>query len=426
MQNDEAKLKTRIYSVDLLRGIVMMIMMLDHTRDYVYHNALIIDPTDMSTTTVPLFFTRWITHYCAPIFVFLSGVSIYLQKMYGKTNKQLSWFLFTRGLWLILLEFTVIRLLVTFNLDYGSLFGMPQVIWVIVVSMIIMAALIYLPLWLVGSLGVVTVVLHNSLDQFSLPPQIAFAPTKELSQSLWLTLHQQGLVPIGGSAAFILYPLIPWIGVMAAGYALGVVYGWDTARRKRLLLTLGIVATVLFVAVRATNLYGDRNLWTSKTEFVERQNALPTPIVPSSEPSLSEPGFSILSFLNTTKYPPSLLFLLMTLGPGLIVLALSDGISGKPFWQKIPIVFGAVPMFYYILQWIWAHGFALILSLIAGKDVGYYFNALSPDLKLPEDNGFSLPVVYLVWFAGLVATYPLCYWYGNLKRRRKYWLLSYL
>jgi uncharacterized membrane protein len=431
MQTDEAKLRTRIYSVDLLRGIVMMIMLLDHTRDFIQHDALLADPTDMSTTNVALFFTRWITHFCAPIFVFLSGVSIYLQRMNGKTNKQLSWFLFTRGLWLILLELTVIRLLVTFNLDYGTLFGMPQVIWVIGVSMIVMAALIYLPLWFVGSLGVITVVLHNLLDSFNLPPQIAFAPTKELTQSLWLVLHQQGLVPVGGSVAFILYPLIPWVGVMAAGYALGVVYSWDAARRKSLLLTLGIIATVLFVAVRASNYYGDPVRWSTEDAFVEFQKARvesgPQPPGRTfQQPEMTEPAFSIVSFLNTTKYPPSLIFLLMTLGPGLIVLGLADDVSGEPFWQRIPIVFGRVPMFYYLLQWAWAHGFAVLLSLLAGKEIGYYFNALSPDLKLPEDNGFSLPVVYLVWILGLVAIYPLCYWYGNLKRRKKHWLLSYL
>jgi uncharacterized membrane protein len=431
MSSEEAKLKTRIYSVDLLRGIVMMIMLLDHTRDYIHHNALLSDPTDLSTTTIPLFFTRWITHYCAPVFVFLSGVSIYLQKMYGKTNKQLSWFLFTRGLWLIVLEFTVIRLLVTFNFDYGSIFGMPQVIWVIGVSMIVMAALIYLPIWVVGSFGVALIVFSNLLDRFNLPPQIAFGGSPDLFQALWLILRQQSLIPVGGSMAFIAYPLIPWVGVMAAGYALGAVYNWDGERRRKWLLSIGVVATVLFVGIRATNLYGDPSVWMNRSAFTDQQMAAaeagqlpPGRTVETPQPE--EPAFSILSFLNTTKYPPSLLFLLMTLGPGLMVLALAEGISGVPFWQKIPIVFGRVPMFFYILQWIWAHSAGVILSLLAGKDVGYYFNALSPDMKLPPDNGFSLPVVYVVWIAGLVAIYPLCYWYGEYKRRTKHWALSYL
>lgn len=424
-------IKERIYSVDFLRGVVMMIMLLDHTRDFVHHNGMITDPADVATTTVPLFFTRWITHYCAPIFVFLSGVSIYLQKQNGKSNKELSWFLFTRGLWLIVLEFTVIRFLITFNFDYGSLFGMAQVIWVIGVSMIVMAALIYLPITVVGIFGLAMIVLHNLLDGFNLPPQVAFGGTPELSQAIWLVLRQPSVIPIGSSVVFVAYPLIPWIGVMAAGYALGAVYGWEPERRRKLLLTLGIVATVLFVGFRATNFYGDPQRWSGKAQFLENvtkrfEAGQLDPGVTVPTPKLEEPAFSILSFLNTTKYPPSLLFLLMTLGPGLIILALTDGISGRAIWQKIAIVFGRVPMFFYILQWISAHCFGIVLSLIAGKDVGYYFNALSPQLQMPPDNGFSLPVVYFAWIAGLVIVYRLCLWYGNFKRRNRHWLLSYL
>ena len=424
-------IKERIYSVDLLRGIVMMIMLLDHTRDFVHHGAFASDPTDVATTTAPVFFTRWITHFCAPIFVFLSGVSIYLQKMYGKPNKQLSWFLLTRGLWLVVLEFTVIRFLITFNFDYGNFVGMAQVIWVIGVSMIVMAALIYLPLWLVGSIGVAMILLHNILDVYGLPPQIAFGGSLDITQAIWLILHQQSLIPVGGSQAFVAYPLIPWIGVMAAGYALGIVFSWDPARRRKFLLSLGVLATVFFFAIRATNLYGDPSIWKSKETFLtdvtqkfEAGELDPGVTVPT--PEMSEPAFTIVSFFNTTKYPPSLLFLLMTLGPGLIVLAIAEGLSGEPIWQKVPIIFGRVPFFFYILQWIWAHGFAVILSLIVGKEIGYYFNALSPDMKLPPDNGFSLPVVYIVWIAGLVVIYPLCHWYGEFKRRKKHWALSYL
>jgi uncharacterized membrane protein len=194
-------IKERIYSVDFLRGIVMMIMLLDHTRDFVSHNGMMSDPTDPLTTTVPLFFTRWITHYCAPTFVFLSGVSIFLQKMNGKSDKELSRFLFTRGLWLIVLEFTVIRFLVAFNLDYGSFFGMAQVIWVIGVSMVVMAALIFLPLRVVGVIGLVMIVGHNLLDPFDLPPQIAFGGSPDFLQAVRLIFHQQGVIPIAGSAA---------------------------------------------------------------------------------------------------------------------------------------------------------------------------------------------------------------------------------
>ena len=425
-------IKERIYSVDFLRGVVMMIMLLDHTRDFVHQGGMTSDPTDPATTTVPIFFTRWITHYCAPAFVFLSGVSIYLQKMSGKTNRELSRFLFTRGLWLIVLEFTVIRLLITFNLDYASNFGMAQVIWVIGVSMIVMAALIHLPLKVVGILGLAMIVLHNLLDVYQLPPQIAFGGSPDFFQAVWLVLHQQSIIPVGGgSSVFVAYPLIPWIGVMAVGYAAGSVYSWDAQHRRKWLLAIGIVATLLFVAVRLTNLYGDPNKWSYQAEFVENVKVRvqagelgPNATVPT--PAMSEPAFTLVSFFNTTKYPPSLLFLLMTLGPALIILALTDSISGEAFWQKIGIVYGRVPLFFYILQWLSAHLFGIGLTLLAGKDITYFFAALGPDMQIPPDAGFSLPVVYFAWIAGLVIIYPLCLWYGNYKRRNKHWLLSYL
>jgi len=425
-------IKRRIYSVDFLRGVVMMIMLLDHTRDFVHQGALSYDPTDPATTTVPLFFTRWITHYCAPAFVFLSGISIYLQKLNGKTNAELSRFLFTRGLWLIFLEFTIIRFGIVFNLDYGF-FGMAQVIWVIGVSMIVMAVLIYLPARLVGGLGLLMIVLHNLLDRFQLPPNIAFGggdgpvdPT--FAQSLWIILHQMGIVPLfeHGPVIFVAYPLIPWIGVMAVGFAVGTIYSWDPQRRRKLLFAIGLATTVLFIAIRFTNLYGDPRPWSTQAEFVVNAAANPRPGAIET-PTLGEPAFTILSFLNTTKYPPSLLFLLMTLGPSLIVLALTDGIDGRAIWQRIAITFGRVPMFFYILQWFTAHGLAVLFSLAAGKSVGYLFmNFGENGQAAPPDYGFSLGITYLAWLTGLIILYPLCYWYGNFKQQNKHWLLSYL
>src|SRR4030095_263614 len=268
------KIKQRIYSVDLLRGVVMMIMLLDHTRDFVQHDAFMSDPTDMTTTTVPLFLTRWITHYCAPTFVFLSGVSIFLQKMNGKSNSELSRFLFTRGLWLVVLDVTGIRFLVTFNVDYSSFFGMAQVIWVIGASMIVMAVLIFLPLRIVGILGLAMILLHNLLDASDLSPAIAFGGSPSFLEAVWIALHQQGIIPVvGQSVIFVAYPLIPWVGVMAAGYALGSVYTWEAERRRKWLLAVGIIATVLFVGLRASNFYGDPSPWRNQTEFVEIRNA---------------------------------------------------------------------------------------------------------------------------------------------------------
>lgn len=402
------KLKERIYSIDLLRGVVMMIMLIDHTREFVHSAAMQFDPTDLSKTNAVIFFTRWITHYCAPVFVFLAGTSIFLQKLYGKTNAELSRFLLTRGLWLVILEFTVVRFGIVFNLDYYSSVGMVQVIWVIGVSMIFMAALIYLPTKIVGAIGIAMIFLHNLFDRFQVPPATAFggSPPPDLSQILMIVFHQQGAIPVPGTAGgiFVAYPLIPWIGVMAAGYAFGTLYGKERDLRRKWLYILGGAAVLLFVAVRLTNTYGDPSPWTSQ----------------------ETPGFTFLSFLNTTKYPPSLLFLAMTLGPAMLVLAMTDRIDGKAVWERICITFGRVPMMFYILQWFWAHLSGVVLTVLAGKDAGYFFRAPMSGPPPPEGAGFPLWVVYAAWAVGLLILYPLCSWWGGLKRRNKHWVFSYL
>jgi uncharacterized membrane protein len=355
----DVQLKRRIYAVDLLRGVVMMIMLLDHTRDFVHSGGLLFDPTDLTQTNAPLFFTRWITHYCAPAFVFLSGVSIYLQRLAGKSDAELSRFLWTRGLWLVFLEFTVVRFGFTFNLDY-SFFGGAQVIWVIGVSMILMAGIIYLPMKWVGFAAIAIIALHNLLDVYSLPPQVAFGDPASLVswRAAWLFLHQQGIVSLfGGPIILVLYPLIPWIGVMAAGWTFGSLYAWDPKRRRRWLYCIGAAATFLFLAIRSINVYGDPSAWSFQ------QTSLLT----------------ILSFLNTTKYPPSLLFLLMTLGPAIRALAVTDGIDGRALWQRICITYGRVPMFFYILQWFFAHGAGVLLSALAGKDFWYLLVNRGPE-----------------------------------------------
>lgn len=404
----DENLSRRIFAVDLLRGIVMMIMMLDHVREFVHAGALTSDPTDPATTTIAVFFTRWITHFCAPTFVFLSGVSIYLQKANGKTNAELSRFLWTRGLWLIILEFTLIRFLIVFNLDY-TFIGMAQVIWVIGVSMIVMAALIYLPVKVVGISGLLMIVLHNLLDGIQVPPNIAFVgtPPPDLAQSFWIILHQVGVVRLfsGGSQLFFAYPIIPWVGVMMAGFALGTTYNWDIEHRRKILLKLGLLAITLFVVLRLINIYGDPVSWRH----------------------FDTPAATVLSFFNTTKYPPSLLFLLMTLGPALIVLAATDRIDASSAWQRVCITFGRVPMFYYFLQWLVAHVSGVLLGYLAGIDVGYLFLALfDMGQNAPPGHGFPLWVVYAVWVVGLMLIYPLCAWFAGVKKRNRHWALSYL
>ncbi len=397
----------RLGSIDFLRGLVMVIMLLDHTREYVHADAYRFNPTDLSKTGIILFFTRWITHFCAPTFVFLAGTSIFLQQMRGKSRPELAKFLLTRGLWLIVLEFTLIRFAVFFNIDY-SFVGLAEVIWVFGVSMIVLAGFIFLPLRLVAVLGIAMIVLHNLLDGIKVSPAISMAgtPAPDLTQTLWLFLHQPGFVPLFGNkqALFVAYPLIPWIGVMASGYALGAVYQWEAVQRRRFLFQLGIGLVVLFVVIRLLNIYGDPQIWTSQPD----------------------PAFTVLSFLNTTKYPPSLLFLLMTLGPALVILAWAEAIPKDNIVNRILNTFGRVPLFYFILQMFVAHAFGVILNYLAGKSITYFFLKFPDSAAAPPDAGFPLWVVYAAWLFGLILLYPLCYWYGKVKQKHRGFPFSYL
>jgi uncharacterized membrane protein len=407
MSDISRKTRQRIDSIDLLRGLVMVIMLLDHTREYVHADAFRFSPTDLSKTNVLLFFTRWITHLCAPTFVFLAGTSIYLQLMRGKSRAELSKFLLTRGLWLIILEFTIVRFAIFFNVDYAFL-GLAEVIWVFGVSMIVLAALIFLPVRAAAAIGIAVVALHNLLDGITVPPATAMAgtPAPDALQKMWLFLHQPGFVPVFQDVKlFIAYPLLPWVGVMAAGYALGAVYVWEAARRRKFLFRLGLVVLGLFVLIRAINIYGDPQPWAAQPSAI----------------------FTILSFLNTTKYPASLLFLLMTLGPALLILAWTDNAPKRGFLSRIFITFGRVPLFYFILQMFVAHGFGVLLNYLAGKSVGYFFlNFPASATDAPPDAGFALWVVYAAWLGGVALLYPLCLWYGKVKQHRRGFPFSYL
>jgi uncharacterized membrane protein len=394
---------------------VMVIMMLDHTRDFVHYGSFQFDPTDLTKTNVALFFTRWITHFCAPVFVFLAGTGAYLQIARGKSKSELSRFLVTRGLWLIFLEFTWVRICVTFSIDYRFL-GMMQVIWVIGVSMIVLAALIHLPLRVVAGIGIGMIALHNLLDRFHVQGwRGPDSPVPGLWAKLYIILHQANEpFPIFGwpsPVVFVLYPLIPWIGVMAAGYAFGRIYQMPVERRRRLLVILGSGATLLFILLRATNLYGDPAHWS-------RQNSI---------------TFTILSFLNTTKYPPSLLFLMMTLGPAMLALAWFEILLGashsNSIWSRLSefvVTFGRVPLFFYLLQWPSAHLIAVLVHYVAGKPWRWMFGSLIGISGPPSGVGFNLWVVYACWIAGVLFLYPLCKWFAGVKARKRDWWLSYL
>ena len=411
--------RSRVDSIDLLRGIVMVIMMLDHTRDFVHNAALQFDPLDLSQTNGWLFFTRWTTHFCAPVFVFLAGTGAYLQFARGKSKGELSRFLISRGLWLILLEFTVVRFGVTFSADPRML-GFVQVIWVIGVSMIVLALLIHLPLRVIGLFGLVMVALHNLLDHLTVQGwQGPGTPVPGLGAKLWIILHQQGGFPIAGFPSpllFVAYPLIPWVGVMAVGYAFGALYQVEAQLRRRLLLAIGGIVSAFFITMRFANFYGDSARWS------QQKNAL----------------FTLMSFLNTTKYPPSLLYLLMTIGPAIMALALFEAKStaqgaqapqrSQGSWLRNALVtFGRVPLFFYLLQWYTAHLISILLHVAFGKPVKWLFQTPIDWFGAPHPGiGFNLAVVYASWLAGVVLVYPLCKWFAGVKQRRRDWWLSYL
>lgn len=400
----QAPVAKRVNAVDLLRGLVMVIMLLDHTREFFHQDTLNFDPSDFSKTNTLLFFTRWVTHFCAPVFVFLAGTGAYLQVLRGKSKPELSRFLLTRGLWLIVLELTLIRVLVWFNLDFHFLF-MLQVIWVIGIGMMLLAGLLHLPLRVVTVGSIAMIALHNLLDGIRV--QGFPAPGKPLPggwDTLWMLLHQQGMVYLTPKVyGLILYPLIPWVAVLTAGYCFGAVYQWEAERRRQFLTRLGAGLLAGFVLLRALNVYGDPSRWSRQKNF----------------------WFTVLSFLNVSKYPPSLLFLLLTLGVAILALPWFE--LSKGFLARVMITFGRVPLLFYLGQWVSAHGLAVVVGYLAGQPVGWLFGTM---LEQPRPNpgnlGFSLWVVYVFWLVGLSLLYPVCRWFAAVKQRRHDWWLSYL
>lgn len=374
--------------------MVIILMALDHTRDFFHHGAFEgWDPLDLSRTNVALFFTRWITHFCAPVFVFLAGTGAYLSGTRGKSKGELSWYLLTRGVWLVLLEITWVRCLGwTFSFDFGSIWLL--VIWALGISMIVLAGLIHLPGWLIAAFGLLLIAGHNSLDGISPKSWGAFGP-------LWQLLHAGGGFELRpGLTIGAGYPLIPWIGVMAVGYAFGQIVVMEQNTRRRLLLGLGLGACLLFLLLRGTNLYGDKAPWTPK------DNALLT----------------FFAMLKCEKYPPSLSYLLMTLGPALLVLLALD--RGIPRWLKPALVFGRVPLFFYLLHLPLIHGLSVAVHWVRFHDVRWLMGVA--DAKPPPNAGYGLVGTYLVWLVVILILYPVCRWFAELKRRRRDAWLSYL
>ena len=416
--------RPRLHSVDLLRGLVMVVMALDHTRDFVHSGAMAFRPEDLTKTTAAIFMTRWVTHFCAPVFMLCAGVGAFLRlERSGGSKADLSRFLWTRGLWLIVLEVTVVRLGFFFNVKYDLVILL--VFWALGLSMIALAALIWLPFRALLAVSLGMILLHHLLDKVQ-------AASLGASAWLWRLLHEPGLVMAGPPTVVVGYPLIPWVGVMAAGFCLGHVYRMPAEVRAKFLVRLGLGLTAAFVILRAVNTYGDPSRWSSQ----------PTPL------------FTVLSFLNTTKYPPSLLFLLMTLGPAIALLGWIDLDRRGPLhpdwpahsWGPIAprrsrararvgdsnpvLVFGRTPLFYFVLHLPLIHAVAIGMTWLRYGAAPFLFTPPptlgTPRNVFPPDYGWSLGTTYLVWIAVVVALYPVCLWWMRLKQRRSAWWTSYL
>lgn len=393
---NKTAMNTRIESIDLLRGVVMIIMALDHVRDYFHADAFLYNPLDLEKTNVALFATRWITHFCAPVFVFLAGTSAFLVGQ-RKGKSELSTFLFTRGLWLIILEFTIINFSWFFNIKFNFL--ALTVIWALGGGMILLGAACRLPFKVILIIGFLFVACHNALDSFHVEGESGLAV-------FWKVLHEASLLEMSRFTVFIGYPLLPWTGIMFLGYCFGALYipSVDPVFRKKRLYLLGFSCIVAFFALRAVNLYGDPNPWSVQS------NALDT----------------FLSFLNVTKYPPSLGYALITLGPAMLFLAIAEKYSGK--LVDIVTALGRVPMFYYIIHIYAIHIVATLAALATGFELSdMVFNTWVTDSPNLRGYGFSLGVVYVLWILFVICLIPLCLWYDQYKRnhREKRWL-SYL
>jgi uncharacterized membrane protein len=375
----------RLFSIDALRGLVMILMVLDHTRIYFHADALLFDPTDLTKTNPILFMTRWLTHFCAPVFVFLAGTGVFLSLSYGKPKKEIVHFLVTRGLWLVILELTLIHFFWEFNFNFLN----ASILWVLGWSMVILAGLIFLPHWIVIFGGILTIASHNLFDGVR-------SDSFGLFHWLWTILHHPGRFEVvEGLALKVRYPLIPWVGVMAVGFGFGKLWLLERTRRRPWMLSLGVFLTLLFVFIRITNSYGDPRPW------LIYQNG----------------WWTFFSFINLEKYPPSLLYLLATLGPAIIILALFDQFRAPGILIGPLAVFGQVPLFFYMVHLFLIHAWSVISV--------YVEYGQTPVL---DHSGYDLPVVYLVWLAVVVMLYPVCRWFTAFKkhRSRDHKWLSYL
>jgi uncharacterized membrane protein len=387
----------RVEGIDVLRGVVMVLMVLDHTRDY-FGNALV-DPTDLSQASPALFLTRWVTHFCAPVFAFLAGTGAYLAGSRGRSRGDLAAFLASRGLWLVFLELTVVRLGLFFDPVNAPV--ILAVFWSIGASFVVLAGLVFLPSRAVGALGVLLIATHGLAGSLSLSPGSATPAALRAASALLL---RPGLLPLpGGVTVLVAYPLLPWLGVVAAGYGFGEIIRLEPERRWRVMWIAGLAMTAAFVILRAWGVYGDPRPWTTQA----------TPLLTG------------LSFINCTKQPPSPLFVLMTLGPAITALAVIDRVGIRSVVGRALVTLGRVPLFYFLLQWYVIHGLAVMAGMARGFPVAWLFSpaALGP---APEGWALGLPGIYAAWAVVLAALYVPCRWFAGVKARHPGGWLSYL
>ncbi|MGO9234819.1 MAG: DUF1624 domain-containing protein [Methylocella sp.] len=384
-----AAIAARLPGIDRMRGLVIVLMALDHVRDFFNVDALYFDPTDLTRTYPALFLTRFVTHYCAPTFVLLAGVSAFLHGRKLNDRGALARFLLTRGVWLILLDAIVVSPVWALELGRFHL----ATLWAIGCSMIALAGLVFLPPCAVLLIGVLILVSHNLLDPLHAAQFGAWAP-------LWSILHEPGALPFGLPGG-VSYPVLPWIGIMALGYGLGPVFLEPASTRARQLTLLGLASIALFLLLRGTNFYGDPHLWGQQRDSM----------------------MTALSVLNVSKYPPSLLYALVTLGPALLLLPAMERFGG--FAGEVLATFGRVPLFIYLLHLYAAHAAAVALFLAEGFDFTQ-LRGFGAQAAPPAGLGLSLPATYAAWILIMAALYPACRWFANVKRRRHDWWLSYL
>ncbi len=388
--------RQRIISIDVLRGLVMVIMALDHTRDYFHETAFTDNPLNLATTTGALFFTRWITHFCAPTFVFLAGTSACLMGL-KKTKAEMSSFLIKRGIWLILVELFIITLFITFNPFYNVF--ILQVIWAIGISMVLLGVAVRLPFKVILIIGLLIFLGHNLIDY----------PEAERNGQLgfwWTLVHGAfGTFQIWPHHVLaIFYSFLSWTGIMFLGYCFGKCFdpGLNPAQRKRILIGLGWALILVFIALRFINLYGDPVPW-----------------------SVQRNGFyTFLSFINTNKYPPSLMYTCMTLGPSILFLSFIEKYKNR--FTSFCRVYGRVPFFYYVVHFFLIHFLNVIFFFISGFGIKDIVNPKLPLFFLPPHYGFGLWIVYGIWISVVLLLYVPCKWYDKIKSSRKYWWMSYL